>query len=82
VSIGLAGDGRAALGIAYNPAREEMLAAGYEPAGMTLNGSPVRVSETSDLGHARVTVSRKEWRRGLDPLAATRSVMPMASMAY
>jgi myo-inositol-1(or 4)-monophosphatase len=81
VSIGLAVDGRAALGIVYNPAREEMFA-GYEPAGMTLNGSPVRVSETSDLEHARVTVSRKEWRRGLAPLAATLSVIPMASMAY
>ena len=81
VSIGLAVDGRAALGVVYNPAREEMFA-GYEPAGMTLNGSPVRVSETSDLEHARVTVSRKEWRRGLDPRAATLSVIPMASMAH
>jgi 3'-phosphoadenosine 5'-phosphosulfate (PAPS) 3'-phosphatase len=42
----------------------------------------MRISETSDLEHARVTVSRKEWRRGLDPLAAKPSVIPMASMAY
>jgi myo-inositol-1(or 4)-monophosphatase len=56
--------------------------AGYEPAGITLNGSPVRVSETSDLAHARVTVSRKEWRRGLAPRVATLPVIPMASMAY
>jgi myo-inositol-1(or 4)-monophosphatase len=29
-----------------------------------------------------VTVSRKEWRRGLDPPVATLPVIPMASMAY
>jgi myo-inositol-1(or 4)-monophosphatase len=81
VSIGLAVDGHAALGVVYNPAREEMVA-GYEPARVTLNGSPVHVSQTSDLEHARVTASRKEWRRGLDPRVATLPVIPMASMAY
>jgi myo-inositol-1(or 4)-monophosphatase len=81
ISIGLAIDGRAALGVVYNPARDELFA-GYQGAGVTLNGSPVRVSEVKDLAQARLTVSRKEWRRGLDELRATLPIRPVASMAY
>jgi myo-inositol-1(or 4)-monophosphatase len=81
VSVGLAVDGRAVLGVVYNPARDELVA-GYEGAGVTLNGSPVRVSEARDVEHARLTVSRKEWKRGLAGVAATLPIIPVASMAY
>jgi myo-inositol-1(or 4)-monophosphatase len=80
VSIGLAVEGRPTLGVVYNPVRGELFA-GHERAGVTLNGSPARVTTASDLAHARLTVSRKEWRRGLVS-AATLNVVPLASMAY
>ncbi len=81
VSIGLSLEGRPALGVVYNPARNELFA-GYQGVGVTLNGSPVRVSDVSDLERARLTVSRKEWRRGLDKFATTLMITPVASMAY
>jgi myo-inositol-1(or 4)-monophosphatase len=81
VSIGLAVDGQAALGVIYNPARDEVYA-GHADAGVTLNGARARVSDASDLEHARLTVSRKEWKRGLDTLGATKPLIPVASMAY
>jgi fructose-1,6-bisphosphatase/inositol monophosphatase family enzyme len=81
VSIGLAIGHRAALGVVYNPGRDQMFA-GYASAGVTLNGAAVRVSSAAELEDARLTVSRKEWRRGLDKLAATLPLSPMASMAY
>jgi len=80
VSIGLSIEGRAVLGVVYNPARNELFA-GYQGAGVTLNGSPVRVSDVSDLERARLTASRKEWRR-LGNLATTLPIMPVAGMAY
>jgi myo-inositol-1(or 4)-monophosphatase len=81
VSIGLAVAGRAVLGVVYNPTRDEMVA-GYEGAGVTLNGCPAHVTDASDLERARLTVSRKEWKRGLTGLARTLPVVPVASMAY
>lgn len=81
VSIGLAVDGRAALGVVYNPARSEIFA-GCEGADVTLNGAPARVSDVSDLQQARLTVSRKEWGRGLGALGGPLTITPLASMAY
>jgi myo-inositol-1(or 4)-monophosphatase len=81
VSIGLAVDGRAVLGVIYNPTRSEIFA-GCEGAGVTLNGSPARVSDVSDLQHARITVSRKEWGRALGALDGPLTITPLASMAY
>lgn len=81
VSIGLSHDGRAVLGVVYEPARDELIA-GYLGAGVTLNGSAARVSEVTDLGRTRLIVSRREWRWGLDRLAATLPVRPVASIAY
>jgi myo-inositol-1(or 4)-monophosphatase len=81
VSIGLAVAGLPALGVVYAPAREQMFT-GYPPVGVTLNGAPVKASDTADLDRARVSVSRKEWRRGLDNLAGKLPMIPMASMAH
>jgi myo-inositol-1(or 4)-monophosphatase len=81
VSIGLSQNGRAVLGVVYDPARDELIA-GCRGEGVTLNGSPVRVSDVADLGHAQIIVSRREWRWGLDKLASTLPIRPMASIAY
>jgi myo-inositol-1(or 4)-monophosphatase len=81
VSIGLSCDGRAVLGVVYNPTRHELFA-GSDGAGVTLDGAPVRVSNTTDLAQAHLIVSRREWRWGLDRLAASLPIRPMASIAY
>jgi myo-inositol-1(or 4)-monophosphatase len=81
VSIGLSVAGLARLGVVYGPARQELFA-GCRGAGVTLNGAPVRVSAAADLAQARLTVSRREWRWGLDRLAATLPIRPMASIAH
>jgi myo-inositol-1(or 4)-monophosphatase len=81
VSIGLALGDRPALGVIYNPARDELFA-GTANSGITLNGFPARVSEVKDLDRARLIVSRREWNRGLNKLAVTLPIRPMASIAY
>jgi fructose-1,6-bisphosphatase/inositol monophosphatase family enzyme/glutathione synthase/RimK-type ligase-like ATP-grasp enzyme len=81
VSIGLAQEGRPVLGVVYNPARDELVAGG-EGLGVQLNGARVRATDPAGLEGARLLVSRKEWRRGLDGRAAALPAVPMASMAY
>jgi myo-inositol-1(or 4)-monophosphatase len=81
LSIGLAVDGRAALGVVYNPAREELFS-GCVGAPVTLNGASARATEVGDIARARLTASSKEWRRGLDRLSDVVAITPMASMAY
>lgn len=81
VSIGLACDGRAVLGVVYNPTRHELVA-GWDGVGVTLDGAPVRVSAATDLARARLIVSRREWCWGLDRLTATLPIRPVASIAY
>jgi myo-inositol-1(or 4)-monophosphatase len=51
VSIGLIYQGKAVLGVVYNPIQNEMFQA-YQGAGATLNGQPIRVSKTSDLSQS------------------------------
>ena len=81
VSIGLALDGRAVLGVVYAPAREQLFVGG-EGLGVTLNDVPVRVSAAADLTTARIGVSRKEWRSGLTTLPGGVPLIPVASMAH
>ncbi|HEY3021838.1 MAG TPA: 3'(2'),5'-bisphosphate nucleotidase CysQ [Solirubrobacteraceae bacterium] len=81
VSIGLAVDGVAVLGVVCNPARGELFA-GCEGRGATLNGAPVRASDVAGLERAQLTVSRKELRNGLAAVASSLSLRPVASMAY
>jgi myo-inositol-1(or 4)-monophosphatase len=80
VSIGLALDGQAALGVVYCPARDELVCGGYQ-LGVSLNGRPARVSRAHHLATARVSVSRKEWQRGLADVCGGLSVTPRASLA-
>ncbi len=81
VSIGLSILGQAVLGVIYNPSRDELFA-GYLSRGVALNGSPVRVTEVNEVEQARITVSRKEWRRGLVMLSNTLRIEPLSSMPY
>jgi myo-inositol-1(or 4)-monophosphatase len=80
VSIGLALNGQAVLGVVYLPARDELVA-GCHGLGVTLNERPVRVSHAQHLATARLTVSRKEWQRGLADVCGGVSVTPRASLA-
>jgi len=81
VSIGLAIDGAAVLGVIYNPARDELFA-GCDGEGVSCNGKPVHPSAVSRLTDAVVEVSRKEWMRGLEQRATRLNIRPSASMAY
>ncbi|MBI5407404.1 MAG: 3'(2'),5'-bisphosphate nucleotidase CysQ [Nitrospirae bacterium] len=81
VSIGLSVEGRAVLGVVYNPRRDELFAGGLG-LGVSLNGATVKVNDAEDLSGARLLVSRKEWRRGLTQIIPSPPLIPVASMAY
>jgi myo-inositol-1(or 4)-monophosphatase len=80
LSIGLAVGGQAWLGVVYNPTRDELFS-GYRGFGASWNGLPVRASLTAPSQRARLLVSRKEWKRGVDSAGAWQ-LETMASMAY
>jgi myo-inositol-1(or 4)-monophosphatase len=85
VSVGLAVDGHAALGVIRNPARDETFsgAAGIPP---TLNGRPMKATDVSALSQAVCLASRTECEKGWfdrfmrDGLFA--KVEPVGSVAY
>ena len=81
VSIGLAVDGVAILGVVFNPVRDEMFS-GRSGEGAALNGSSARVTAVDDRSRARVVVSTKEWLRGLPCLPGDLYVHCLSSMAY
>lgn len=83
ICIGLVEDGRAVLGVIFNPATDELYHA-VEGGGAFLNGAPVRVSTTDEAAEARtIFASRWEMGRGeLDHFVAPWRVLPMGSTAY
>jgi myo-inositol-1(or 4)-monophosphatase len=81
VSIGLAIDGVAVLGVVYNPAREEFFA-GWVGGGVTLNGAAVTCSNHQDIDTATLTVSDSEWRAGLSEMGVLLPLRPISSIAY
>jgi myo-inositol-1(or 4)-monophosphatase len=81
VSIGLAVDGRATLGVVYNPARDELIV-GSLSRGVRLNGQPARASRATRIQSARLTVGRKSWQRDPHGVARGLTVIPIAGMAY
>ena len=81
VSVALAIKGAAVLGVLYNPARRELFA-GCQGMGVTLNGSPVKVSKTRELTKARLTVSKMEWSYSLHSLEGSLSIFPTEGMGY
>jgi myo-inositol-1(or 4)-monophosphatase len=81
ISIGLAVNGRATLGVVFNPSRDELIA-GCLSRGVRLNGRPTRTTRAAQLHSARLTVGRQSWQR--DPHGVSRglAVIPVASIAY
>ncbi|MDP3939596.1 MAG: 3'(2'),5'-bisphosphate nucleotidase CysQ, partial [Deltaproteobacteria bacterium] len=85
VSVGLSVDGEAALGVLYNPARDEMIAgaAGIAP---TLNDRPALPTDTATLSEAVCLASRTECEKGwFDRFTRDghfSKVEPIGSVAY
>lgn len=82
VSIGLAVEGVAVLGVLYNPITEEMFA-GIRGDGAWLNGASIHVSAQTDLVPSTFCVSRTEMRAGLlRGLEGQFGMQPRGSIAY
>ena len=82
VSIGLVVEGRAVLGVLYNPIKEELFS-GVVGSGAALNGDPIRVSAHSDLMGSRIVCSRTEMKKGMFEKFLDRVVpVPVGSVAY
>jgi myo-inositol-1(or 4)-monophosphatase len=82
VSIALAVEGRIAVAVIYNPARDELFR-GTLGGGVTLNDRPVRVTELADLRQANILASRSEVSRGdFDRFQGDFRVTPIGSIAY
>jgi myo-inositol-1(or 4)-monophosphatase len=82
VSIGLAVDGVAVLGVLYNPITEETFS-GIRGAGAWLNGAPIQVSATRDVAASTFCVSRTETAKGLLKRFEGRlNLHPTGSVAY
>jgi myo-inositol-1(or 4)-monophosphatase len=82
LSIGLAINGEAVLGVVYNPSRDELFS-GYSGHVVFCNDVPVVCTGSGAEEHQpRLLVSRKEWKRGVSALSGSMLVQPMASMAY
>ncbi len=67
VSIGLVADRQALLGYIYNPVTEELFSA-VKGGGAFLNGEAIRVSDTADVGRARICLGFS-YRRPVAPHA-------------
>ncbi|MDB4947909.1 MAG: 3(2),5-bisphosphate nucleotidase [Gemmatimonadetes bacterium] len=81
VCVGLAVDGRAVLGVVYNPATAEMFHAA-RGMGAFLNGLPIHVSAGERDGAPVAWASRSEMRRGeFDSFDGWR-ITPLGSAAY
>jgi myo-inositol-1(or 4)-monophosphatase len=82
VSIGLAVEGDAALGVLYNPITEETFS-GICGEGAWLNGVAMHVSRVSDLAGSTFCVSRTEAGKGLlKRFEARLNLHPKGSVAY
>lgn len=82
ISIGLAQDGAAQLGVLYNPITDELFA-GFVGGGATLNGKPCRVSSHLTLEGARVVCSRTELKKGVfDRWSGQLTPQAVGSVAY
>ena len=82
VSIGLVVDGRAQLGVLYNPIKEQLFE-GIVGKGATLNGAAIRVTDHANLQGSRVVCSRTEMKKGwFDEFMDVLTPMPVGSVAY
>jgi len=82
ISIALAVEGRIAVAVIYNPARDELFRC-VAGGGVTLNDRPVRVTDLADLKTANILASRSEVARGeFDRFQGDLRVTPIGSIAY
>ncbi len=82
VSVGLAVDGRAVVGALANPATGQLIA-GAVGHGVTLDGTPARVTDHDRIEGARFLVSRSEMDKGwFDDLVDKADLTPMGSVAW
>ncbi len=82
VSIGLAMDGEAVLGVLYNPITQETFA-GIRGEGARLNDSPIHVASRAHIGSSSFCVSRTESGKGLLKGFEQRlTLQPIGSVAY
>lgn len=80
ISIGLSVNGKAVLGVIYNPTRDELFVGGVG-LGVSRNGIAVSVTETGDISQAQISVSRKE-QAEFGKLNPDLKLVPITSMAY
>jgi myo-inositol-1(or 4)-monophosphatase len=82
VSVGLVVEGRAVLGVLYNPIKDELFA-GVVGEGATFNGAPCRVTDHVGLDGARIVCSRTEMKKGMfDRWLDRVKLVPVGSVAY
>ena len=82
VCVALVENGRAVVGVEYNPATDRLYSAALG-AGTTLDGAPARVSTTEHVALAQVLASRSEDKRGeWDPFKQYCHVVLTGSVAY
>jgi myo-inositol-1(or 4)-monophosphatase len=82
VAIALAEEGRAILGVTYNPIKHEMFS-GARGMGVHLDAHAVRVTSTRTLTHATILASRSETSRGeWKAYEGQVTVNPIGSVAY
>jgi len=82
VSVGLVIDGRAVLGVLYNPIQDQLFT-GIVGQGASLNGEPISVTSHSELQGSKVVCSRTEMKKGwFDEFADVLTPVPVGSVAY
>jgi myo-inositol-1(or 4)-monophosphatase len=82
VSVGLVVDGKAVLGVLYNPIKEQLFT-GIVGVGAWLNGNPIRVTEHAELKGSKVVCSRTEMKKGwFDEFMDVLTPVPVGSVAY
>ncbi|MDP9349272.1 MAG: 3'(2'),5'-bisphosphate nucleotidase CysQ [Gemmatimonadota bacterium] len=83
VSVGLVEDGRAVLGVVYNPATGELYSATVG-GGAFLDGAPIRVAAgEATAGPWTLLASRSEMGRGaFEPFGESWTIQPLGSTAY
>lgn len=82
VSVGLVVDGKAVLGVLYNPIKEQLFT-GIVGVGAWLNGNPIRVTEHTELKGSKVVCSRTEMKKGwFDEFMDVLTPVPVGSVAY